>query len=451
MKENKMGVMPIPKLVLSMSLPAIFSMLVQALYNVVDSIFVARISETDNDALAALTLAFPIQLIVVGVFVGLGVGISSMISRKLGEHNHKEAVMMAENGILLAFILSILVAILGFLFVRPFFEIFTENMAVLDYATTYGRIIMVFAFGRIFTKTGSSIMQGTGEMVKPMISMLIGAILNIILDPIFIFGFLFIPAMGVKGAAIATVIAQIVAMTYIWLDLIRKDNIIKPDLKLFKPKPEFIRQILTIGIPVALMQVSGSIMLSGINWILSSFGTIAITIMGVYFRLQTMVFMPIFGLSTGTLPIVGYNFGAKNRDRVKNVIRFSTLLALGFMTFCLILFQLFPAQLLALFNPDKEMLEMGVIAFRRISLIFPPIAITIIISTVFQAFGKAHYSLLLTITRQIIVLLPIAYLLNRTNNVNSVWFSFVIAEITGVLLLFLLFKKTWKESIDKFN
>lgn len=448
-----MGVMPIPKLVLSMSIPAIFAMLVQALYNVVDSIFVSRISEYNNDALTAVSLAFPLQLVIVGVFVGLGVGINSMISRKLGEKRDKEAVLIAENGVMLAIILYILVAITGFFFVKPFFKQFTDNSNVIEYATTYGRVIMVFAFGRIFAQAGMSIMQGTGEMVKPMIGMLIGAILNIILDPIFIFGFSFmnIPAMGVKGAAIATVVAQIISMLYIWQNLIFGNNIIKPNISRFKPVAKYVKQILSIGIPVALMQVLGSIMLTGINLILSTFGNIAIDVMGVYFRLQSMVFMPIFGLSTGTLPIVGFNFGAKNRVRVKGAIRFSTITAFCFMTLCLVIFQLFPVQLLNLFNPDENMLEMGVIAFRRVSLIFPFIAITIILSTVFQAFGRAQYSLLLTFVRQLLILIPVAYLLSLTNSINLVWFSFVISEFLGELLLIILFKKTWKSTIGELH
>ncbi len=451
MEKNKMGVMPIPKLVISMSLPAIFAMLVQAMYNVVDSIFVSRISEFDNDGLTAISLAFPLQLIVIGVFVGLGVGMNSLISRRLGEKDHASAVLVAENGVLVGVCVYALIAILGSLFAKPFFELFTDNQIVISYATSYTRIVMIFSFGRILAQAGNSILQGTGEMIKPMIAMLIGALLNIILDPILIFGWFGIPAMGVKGAAIATVVAQIISMLYVWRVLLFGNNIIKPDLKNFKPMLSVIRQILVIGIPVALMQGIGSIMLFVINLILSQFGNIAIDVMGVYFRLQSMVFMPIFGLATGTMPIVGFNFGAKNRRRLKEAIRFSTIVAVCFMTFCFIIFQVFPHKLIGLFNPNEEMLTIGIFAFKRISLVFPIIGITIMFSTAFQAFGKAHYSLIVSVVRQIIIFLPIAYLLSTFNNINIIWYSFLVAETIGVILVSFLFRKAYLNSVGHWD
>ena len=446
MNKNKMGTEPIPKLVLSMSLPTIFAMLIQALYNVVDSIFVSRISDTNNDGLTAISLAFPVQLIVIAVFVGLGVGMNALISRRLGEKNPDGAVLVAENGVLIGLVVYAIVATLGVIFARPFLSLFTENLAVIDYGVTYVTIIMIFSFGRIMAHAGNSILQGTGEMVLPMITMLIGAVLNIILDPILIFGYFGFSAMGVKGAAIATVAAQIVSMIFVWGRLLFGKNLIKLDLKSFVPHKEVIASILMIGVPVAVMQGLGSVMLTGYNLILSQFGDVAIDVMGAYFRLQSMVFMPVFGLSTGTMPIIGYNFGAKNKQRIAEAVRFSTIVAVSFLTLSFVIFQVMPARLLGMYNPSQEMLTIGVRAFRAISLIFPTMGATIILNTAFQAFGKAHYSLITSVVRQLIVLLPAAWLLSLAGNINLVWYSFLIAELTGLMVVIFLYRKTYYES-----
>jgi len=447
MEKNKMGIMPIPKLIISMSLPAIFAMVVQAMYNVVDSIFVSRISDTNNDALTAISLAFPLQLIVIAVFVGLGVGMNANISRKLGEKDHKSAVLIAEHGVVIGVFVYGIVAILGTLFARNFFVLFTDNTLVIDYATSYTRIIMIFAFGRILGQVGMSVLQGTGEMIKPMIAMLIGAVLNIILDPILIFGLFGVPAMGIEGAAIATVIAQIISMIFVWSILFFGDNIIKPDLRSFKLKLSIIKQILVVGIPVSIMQGLGSIMLTGFNLILSKYGDLAIDVMGAYFRLQSLVFMPVFGLSTGTLPIIGYNFGAKNKDRLLAAIKFSTMVAVSFMIFCLLIFQIFPTSLLGLYNANARMLELGVPTFRTISLMFPLLGVSVILSTAFQGLGKAHYSLYISMIRQLVILLPAAYILGEFGGLRAVWFAFLIAEIFGVTMVLLLFGKTYAKSV----
>ncbi len=445
MDKNKMGTEPIPKLVISMSLPTIFAMLVQALYNVVDSIFVSRISDTNNDGLTAISLAFPVQLIVIAVFVGLGVGMNALISRRLGEKNPEGAVLVAENGVLIGLVVYALVAVLGVIFARPFLSLFTENLAVIDYGVTYVTIIMIFAFGRIMGHAGNSIFQGTGEMVIPMITMLIGAVLNIILDPILIFGYFGFAAMGVKGAAIATVVAQIVAMIFVWSRLIFGKNLIKLNLRGFVPHKEVIGHILMIGVPVAFMQGLGSVMLTGYNLILSQFGDVAIDVMGAYFRLQSMVFMPVFGLSTGTMPIIGYNYGAKNKKRIAEAVKFSTIVAVSFLTLSFIVFQIIPARLLGMYNPSEEMLTIGVKAFRAISLIFPTMGVTIIMNTAFQAFGKAHYSLITSVVRQLVVLLPVAWLLSLAGNLDIVWYSFLVAELVGVTVVIFLYRKTFRE------
>lgn len=445
MEKNKMGVWPIPKLVWSMSLPAIFAMLVQAMYNVVDGIFVSRISDGNNDGLAAISLAFPLQLIVIAVFVGLGVGMNALISRKLGAKDASGAALVAENGLLIGLVVYFIVSIFGALFAKSFMNLFTDNQSIVAYGTVYIRIIMVFSFGRIIAHAGNSIFQGTGQMVIPMVAMLIGAALNIILDPILIFGYFGLPVMGVQGAAIATVVAQIVSMIFVWSLILTGRCSLHLNWKSFQPKKDVIRQILMIGVPVAIMQGIGSIMLTGFNLILSQFGDVAISVMGAYFRLQSMVFMPIFGLSTGTMPIIGFNFGAKNKERMLEAIKFSTTIAFVFMSLCMLIFQLAPDILLGIFNPDDIMLTYGVPAFRTMSLVFPMIAVTILLNTAFQAFGKAHFSLLTSVVRQLVVLLPVAWLLSLAGELNRVWYAFVIAEAIGLVLVLVLFRKTYAD------
>ena len=433
MEKNKMGYKSIPGLITKMSLPVIFSMLVQALYNVVDSIFVARVSE---EALTAVSLAFPIQLIVIAAFVGLSTGISSAISRKLGAKDHKAAVQVAEHGVLIAAVLYVMVALAGFFLMKYLFlgfsigsftfNGFTENQNIIKYGIIYVQIVMVFSFGSIFNHAGMSVFRGTGDMIKPMIAQLLGAVLNIILDPILIFGFGIIPAMGVKGAAIATISAQIIAMIYIWIQLLGGKSIIKMKIKAFKLDMHIIGQIIVVGIPSAIVQGLGSVMLFSMNFILSNFGDSAIAVMGVYFKVQSMVFMPIFGLSIGTMPVVGFNYGAKNKERIKQAVLFSSTAAVIFVLICLIVFQAFPTQLLNMFSASGEMLAIGIPAFRTISLI-------------------------ISVIRRIAVLIPVAFLLASFSNVDLVWFSFIIAEIIGVIITILLFVRTYKKSVSMWD
>lgn len=283
-------------------------------------------------------------------------------------------------------------------------------------------------------------------MLMPMVAMLIGALTNILLDPILIFGYFGLPAMGVAGAATATVVAQILSMIFVWYKLLFGNNLIKLDMKHFVPKGDVIRQILIIGVPVAIMQGLGSIMLTGVNLIIAQFGDVAIDVMGGYFRLQSLVFMPIFGLSTGTMPIIGFNYGAKNKDRMSEAIRFSTIVAVVFMTLSFLLFQFIPEVLLSIYNPGEEMVRAGVPAFRIMSLIFPTIGVTIMLNTAFQALGKAHFSLITSLFRQIIVLLPAAWFLSQGGILERVWFAFVIAELIGLVMVVWLFKKSFREA-----
>jgi len=441
---NKLGDMPIPKLLKTMSLPAILSMMVQALYNIVDSIFVARINE---NAITALSLAFPVQLIIVALFVGMGIGINSTISRKLGEKNFEEASLIAEHGFLLAGILTVLVLLMGLFLAKPFIKIFVDEPQIIAYGTSYLRIIMIFAFGRIFAQAGMSVLQGSGEMVIPMIAQLIGALTNIILDPILIFGYFGFPPLGVAGAAIATVTAQILSMIFVFLYVFKFKKVVRFDLKTFKFNGGIFKQILKVGLPSSIMQALASVMLVGLNLILAAYSTTAVAVLGIYYRLQSFVFMPVFGLNQGLMPIIGYNYGAKSKKRMLSAIKLATIAAVSYMTLGLIVFQLFPTQLIALFNGTNEMMAIGTVAFRKISLCFPLAAVSIVISTVFQGVGDAYLSMIISFVRQIVVLLPVAFIFSRFFDLDIVWYAFIISEIIGFATAILLFRKTYKNKI----
>lgn len=446
MKENKMGVVPIPKLILSMALPAIFSMLVQAMYNVVDSIFVAQVSE---NALTAVSLAFPIQLIVVAAFVGLGVGMNANISRRLGQGNIAGAALVSTHGAIFGLVLSGIVALIGIFLSGFYFAMFTDVPAILSDGTIYVQIVTILSVFRIMSQTATSTLQGSGEMVHPMIAQLLGALANIILDPIMIFGWFGFPALGVTGAAIATVIAQFLTMVYIWWWLYKGKSQIKPNFKRFRYDPEIGKSIIAIGFPAAIMQGLGSVMIAGVNLIVAPFGVTALAVVGVYYKLQTIVYMPVFGLNTGTLPVVGYNFGAKQTKRLFAAIRFSSLLAIGYMTTCMLVFQTFPHAMLRLFDASPDMIALGIPALRTISLGFPMLALTIILSGSFNALGKAQTSLFISIVRQLVVLLPSAYLLGQLYGTAGIWYGIVAAEVIGVSLTLFLFIRYSKTIIKK--
>ncbi|MEG0309482.1 MAG: MATE family efflux transporter, partial [Eubacterium sp.] len=429
--ENKMGSMPIPKLLFSMALPAIISMFVQAMYNVVDSVFVAQIGE---NALTAVSLAFPVQMLIVSCFVGMGVGINSGISRKLGERRHRDAELVAEHGFLVAVILSLAIALLGVLFSESFARIFTDNAGIIADCKIYLLIVTVFCFGSVVTQAGFSTLQGSGNMIQPMIGQLIGAILNIILDPIMIFGLFGVPAMGVAGAAIATVTGQIVAMIYIlFIVIFRKNNLLKLNFKAFKYNGNVIKDIAVVGLPSAIMQGIGSFMVTGYNLILTGYGMTAIAVFGVYFKVQSFVFMPIFGLGQGAMPIFGYNYGAKNARRFNETLKVSVLVSLIIMVIGVILFQAFPKQIFAFFNASDSMITMGVQCFRAISIAFPFAGISIMISTAFQAMGKSYLSMIASFLRQMIFLLPFSYLFSVIGGINMVWYGFIVSEIACIL------------------
>lgn len=445
--ENKMGTMHIPQLLFSMALPAIISMFVQAMYNIVDSVFVAQ---TGENALTAVSLAFPVQMLIVSCFVGMGVGINSGISRRLGEKKHREAEMVAEHGFLVAVILSLAAAVLGAVFSNIFVKMFTDNPEIIKGCTDYLLIVTIFSFGSIITQAGFSTLQGSGDMIQPMIGQLIGAITNIILDPIMIFGLLGFPALGVTGAAIATVTGQIIAMVYILIVVLkRKKNLLKLQFRSFKYRGAIMKDIAVVGLPSAIMQGIGSFMVTGYNLILAGYGMTAVAVFGVYFKVQSFIFMPIFGLGQGAMPIFGYNYGAQNAKRFKETLKVSILTSLVIMFVGVLLFQLFPAQIFMLFNASEEMTAIGINCFRAISLAFPLAGISIMLSTSFQAMGKSYLSMISSFLRQMIFLLPFSYLFSLIGGLDTVWYGFIVSEIACLVFEVIVYRHYKKKVLDR--
>lgn len=443
-RENKMGVMPVNKLLISMSLPMVLSMLVQALYNIVDSIFVAQVSES---ALTAVSLAFPIQSFMIAVSTGTGVGVNALLSRSLGEKNFDTANKTAENGVLLSLISAILFAVFGSIFAGMFFSAQTSDTVIAGYGTQYLIICCTCSFGIFLQIILERLLQSTGKTFYTMITQGAGAIINIILDPIMIFGLFGFPRMEVAGAAVATVTGQIIAAALALYFNLRKNHEIKLNLKGLRPNAGIIKKIYIVGIPSIIMQSISSVMVFGMNKILLSFEDTAAAVFGVYFKLQSFVFMPIFGLNNGMVPIVAYNYGAQHRGRMVKTIKLSIAYAVGIMLFGLILLQLFPQAFLHMFNASDRMLEIGVPALRTISLSFLFAGFGIITSTVFQALGNGVLSMVVSLIRQMVVLLPAAYLLSLTGNLNNIWYSFPIAECASVVLCALFMKYSYDKII----
>ena len=438
-KENIMGTLGITRLIMKMSLPLMISMLIQALYNIVDSMFVARVSET---ALTAVSLAFPLQNLLIAFGVGTGVGMASYLSRKLGEKDTETATKAAGNGITLAVITWILFAILGLIIVKPFMALFTDDAELLGLSTSYSEIVMIFSFFMLLSMMNERILQGTGDSFSSMLSQMTGAITNIILDPVFIFVF----KMGVNGAAIATVIGQAVGCAVSLYFVIRNKYIkIKPQhLKLEK---RMVASIYSVGAPTIITNSIGTVMTGAMNAILIGFSTTAVSVFSVYFKLQSFVFMPIFGLSSGMVPIIAYNYGARKKKRVMSTIYIGTIIAIGIMVVGTIVFNLFPKALLSLFSATEEMYRLGVPALRIISLCFVSAAISIGLGSSFQATGYGIGTMIVSISRQLLVLIPTAYIMAKLVGINGVWFSFIIAEAVGLAVSLILFIKVYKTRI----
>ena len=442
--ENKMGYMPLGKLLITMSVPMMISMFVQALYNIVDSIFVARISE---NALTAVSLAFPIQNLMFSVAIGTGVGINSLLSRRLGERNFEEVDKVANNGILLAICGFIIFMIVGIFIPRPFLQSQTDNTEIIEYGVTYMRICLIACAGVFCSITFERLLMSTGKTGLSMVSQLTGTVFNLIFDPILIFGLLGFPAMGIAGAAVATVMGQFAAMIVSLVLNIKKNKEIHLSFKGLKPQGQVIGKIYAVGIPSIIVMSIGSILVYFLNKILGSFTTTAIAVYGVYFKLQSFVFMPVFGLNNGSVPIVGYNFGARNKQRVMKTIKLSCLAACSIMLVGVLIFELLPEQLLALFAASDEMLKIGVPALRIIAVHFPIAAFSIILSSVFQALGKGIQSMVISFVRQLIFLLPAAWLLSLSGNINNIWWSFPIAEFLALVVCCILLKGTYDKEI----
>ncbi|MBR2950743.1 MAG: MATE family efflux transporter [Lachnospiraceae bacterium] len=444
-KENKMGVMPIPKLLISMSLPMIISMLVQALYNVVDSIFVAQMNEA---ALTAVSLAFPIQNLMIAVAAGTGVGINALLSRSLGEKKFETANTIAANGIFLALASSVVFAILGILGSRLFFVAQTDDTQIIQYGTQYMTIITICSVFIFLQITYERLLQSTGKTIFNMITQATGAIINIILDPILIFGYFGLPAMGVTGAALATVIGQCIAVLLAIYFNHKYNTEITVKLRKFKPCRQTISNIYKIGVPSIIMQSIGSVTTFAMNNILLMFSSTAAAVYGVYFKLQSFVFMPIFGLTNGMIPIVAYNYGARNKKRIFATIKLSIVIAVGIMGLGVAGFQLFPHALLGLFDASETMYSIGIPALRIISLSFIFAGFCIICGCVFQALGNGVYSMLISGTRQLIVIIPLAFLFAKLFGLNMIWWAFPLAEIASLTLSVFFLRRIIHKKID---
>ena len=442
---NKMGTWPIGKLLVNMALPLVISMLVQALYNVVDSIYVSRISES---AVTALSLAFPIQNLLIGCATGVGVGVNSLLSKSLGEQNYERANRTAGNGFLLSCLFSIGFVIFGLFFARPFFATQTTVAETLDGGSMYLAIVTIGSIGIFIEILFERLLQASGNAFQSMITQATGAIINIVLDPILIFGWFGLPAMGLAGAALATVIGQWIAAC-LAMGLNLKHNKELKDLKRHHAKPDsqVIRSILSIGVPSIIMVGIGSVMNFGINQILQGFSETATGVFGIYFKLQSFFFMPLFGINNAVISIVAFNYGARNPDRMVKTVKTAALAGLAIMLTGLAAFQLIPEVLLSLFDPSAVFLAMAVRALRTISWCFPVAAVCIILGSTFQALGTGIYSTIVSLVRQLVMLLPAAWLLSRTGDVNLVWWAWPIAETAGLSLTLFFFLRNYRQRI----
>lgn len=438
-KENIMGREGITPLLFRISLPLMISMLVQALYNIVDSMFVARLSET---ALTAVSLAFPLQNLLIAFGVGTGVGMASFLSRKLGERDEESATKVAGNGISIASITWAVFAVLGLTVVKPFLNLFSDDAELLGLSTGYSEIVMVFSLFMFLSMMNERILQGTGDSFSSMLSQMTGAITNIILDPIFIFTLGF----GVNGAAAATVIGQGVGCAVSFICVLR-NRFIHIEPRHLKIEKRMVKAIYAVGAPTIITNSIGTVMTGAINAILIAFSTTAVSIFSVYFKLQSFVFMPIFGLSSGMVPIIAYNYGARKRKRVTETIWKGTFIASVIMILGTLAFNFFPRELLSLFSATEEMYRIGIPALKMISLCFVPAAISIGLGSSFQATGYGVGTMIVSICRQLMVLIPVAYILSKFLGINGVWLSFIVAEIIGLVVSIAIYLKVYSSRI----
>ena len=444
LQENKMGVMPVGKLLVNMALPMIISMLVQAFYNIVDSVYVSQVSES---AVTALSLAFPVQNMQIGFAVGVGVGVNALLSQSLGRKDQESVNWAAGQGVFLALVATGLFMLFGFFGVRPYYTMQSTVAETVEGGIAYTSICCIFTVGVFIQVLCERLLQATGRAMQTMILQGTGAIINIILDPVFIHGWWGMPKMGVAGAAVATVIGQCTgAALGIYLNL-RHNPEVQLHVKFMKPNWKVISPILEVGIPSVVMNGIGSVMNFGMNQILQGFNEVATGVFGIYYKLQSLFFMPLFGINNATISILAYNYGARKPKRIVHTLKLATAVAVCIMLVGLAVFQLFPQALLGIFNPTEEFLAIGVKALRILCLPFPVAAICISLGASFQALGKGSYSTIVSLCRQLIVLLPAAYLLSLTGDVNNVWWSFPIAEVMSALVTGLLFAKLYRQKV----
>lgn len=454
-KENKMGVMPVGRLLFNMSLPMVISMLIQALYNVVDSIFVARIEGVTsaagvNNALNAVGLAFPIQLLMLSVGVGTAVGMNSLMSRRLGEKRFEEANSAASNGLFLEFVSALVFLVLGLTLIGPFFRLFKVDDQLYPLCISYLQICMVFGMGLFLHLGFDRILQSMGKTNLSMVAQIAGAVTNIVFDPLFIFGYLGFPKLGVAGAAIATVLGQWVGMVIAMLLVIRGEHEVKVSFRGFRPNRHSIREIYRVGLPSIIMQGIGSVMNSGMNFVLSNFLTdgMGVAIMNIYYKMQSIIFMPMFGITNASMSIIAYNFGARNYHRLMSAWKRTVAVCVCVMTLGLLCFQIFPRQIVSIFDENGVISEAGIKAFRTISIHFPIAAVCIAIGTLFQSAGRGFYSMLVSLMRQLVALLPAAAVLALvTHELDAVWWSFVIAEFMSLAVSLICFRRLYRNDL----
>ena len=457
--QNKMGVMPVGKLLLNMATPMIVAMLVQAFYNVVDSFFVSRISEYEGysdpqyireSAIAAMSLAFAVQNILIGFAVGIGVGVNALLSKSLGEGNQEKANFAAGNGMTLAFIATAIFMVFALVGTRPYFSMMSKSPLTVEFGTQYISICCLLSLGLFIEVLAERLLQASGRTVYTMITQGVGAIINIILDPLLIFGIGIFPEMGIAGAAVATITGQWVAAILAVIFNIKFNPDITLSFKYFKLRKDVVGPVLTVGIPSVVMNSIGSVMNMGINKILQSFtqyGEVPVNVFGIYFKLQSFFFMPLFAMNNATISIVAYNYGARKPERITKTLKIACISALSFMLLGLAVFQLIPEVMLGLFDTSADFLSLGQRALRIISLCFPFAAVCIALGASFQALGNGIYSTIVSLFRQLVVLLPAAYLLSLTGQVNAVWWAFPIAELVSLTTTAILFVRIYRKKI----
>lgn len=429
-------------LLIKLSIPGIISMFIHALYNVVDSIWIGRLSK---EALAALSLAFPVQIILIAVSVGTGVGVTSLMSRLIGKGQTKKASNAAEHGLVIAVFYGIAGFFIGLFYSKQIISLFTNTPFLIDMGSQYIKIILMGTMAMSVPIISNTILRGEGNTFTPMITMLIGSIINMILDPFFIFGWWIFPRLEIEGAAIATVFARIVSGIFVLYILFKGKTLISLNMKYFSFNTKILKGIYNVGLPSMVMQLIASFMVASVNTILGMYSPMAIAAMGIYFRLQSFVFMPVYGLNQGFMPIVGYNFGHKKPERIKKTILYGYIISLSFAMIGFFIFQVYPSHLIKIFNDDPQLVEIGTHALKTISLLYPAVGFSIIASVTFQAFGKGFKSLLITVLRQIVLLIPLAYLFGKIGGLSFIWYAFPAAEWTALIFILPWFWYTIKK------